>query len=944
MTTQLDYNDHQCAQAASELLRRHGGMEPEANITSAVRDFLIASRLAKSDEIAEENPPSGQSRSAVDLTALDTLIEVKRRIGNGAEPNPEYVGQLDEYLAQSEAGGKGVRMGLLTDGKHWVLRWPYAGPVKIVEPYAFNLQGSGDWFRLYEWLQDQALVSIEEAVPDRTSIVGHFGPNSPRYEQDIAVLKSLYEKASGYETVLVKRQLWYDLLRTALGEIARDDEELDDLFIRHTYLSAVIGMVVQASFRTDIRQIAEVEPEDLLIGRRFRNQTGLKGIVESDFFAWPNEVGGQPLLKNLARRIARFDWRKAPPDVAAILYQTVIPADERRQLGEYYTPDWLARQMVRELVEDPLEQRVLDPSCGSGTFLAEAVKHFIDRAAETGKFVTAKEKLDKLRDSVIGIDVHPVAVHLARAAWVLAAQPVIEETVNQGFDSSLSLPVYLGDSLQLRFRPGDLFAEHEVTIQVEGESNIALTFPVSLVDRAEDFDALMGDVAEYIENGEDPTLALSDNLITDPAEQTVLRETIVAMQKLHEEGRDHIWAYYTRNLVRPVALSRSKVDVVIGNPPWLSYRNSVSTLRTELEELSRNLYGIWAGGPYANRQDVASLFFARCVDLYLTNGGVIGMVLPHSALQTGQYGKWRTGKWEALTGRILAADFGLKVAWDLERLEPNTFFPIPASVVFAQRLQLGGTAQPLSGEVERWLGKMGSDNIRRELVPITDTSVAGDSPYSSHSRQGATIVPRCLFFVNETENTALIQLGQTITVNPRRGSQDKKPWKELDLATISGQTIESRHIFDIHLGETIVPYATLNPLKAALPLKRGDAQIHGDSGGVGGIRLNALEQRMRERWRTISNMWETNKKPVNKLNLLERLDYHRDMSAQLEWQLNRLGRPLRIVYTQNGVPTAALINDDEALIDTKLYWIVCKNIQEADYLLAIINSNVLYKQ
>ena len=134
MTTQLDYNDGQCTQAASELLRRHGGMEPEVNITSAVRDFLIASRLAKSDEIAEENPPSGQSRSAVDLTALDTLVEVKRRIGNGLEPNPEHVRQLDDYLAESQAGRQGVRMGLLTDGKHWLLRWPNAGPVRPSNP------------------------------------------------------------------------------------------------------------------------------------------------------------------------------------------------------------------------------------------------------------------------------------------------------------------------------------------------------------------------------------------------------------------------------------------------------------------------------------------------------------------------------------------------------------------------------------------------------------------------------------------------------------------------------------------------------------------------------------------------------------------------------------------------------------------------------------------
>ena len=31
------------------------------------------------------------------------------------------------------------------------------------------------------------------------------------------------------------------------------------------------------------------------------------------------------------------------------------------------------------------------------------------------------------------------------------------------------------------------------------------------------------------------------------------------------------------------------------------------------------------------------------------------------------------------------------------------------------------------------------------------------------------------------------------------------------------QTIETLHVHDIHLGETLMPYATLEPRKAALP-------------------------------------------------------------------------------------------------------------------------------
>ena len=429
-----------------------------------------------------------------------------------------------------------------------------------------------------------------------------------------------------------------------------------------------------------------------------------------------------------------------------------------------------------------------------------------------------------------------------------------------------------------------------------------------------------------------------------PGERQTLEKTIAAMEQLHSEGRNHIWAYYTRNLVRPVAIAQSKVDVIVGNPPWLIYRNTASTLRDELERQSRDLYNIWAGGKYAAVQDIAGLFYARCTDLYLKDGGHIGMVMPHSALQTGQYTKWRTGSWRAgRGGRVLTVDFSQKTAWDLERLEPNNFFPVPASVVFAQRTGLGANARRLGGEVECWLGTPGSSDVRRVPVLMTDVSANIVSPYNGYSRKGADIYPRCFYFVEETINPSVVQAGQTVTVNPRRGSQDKKPWRNLDLTAISEQTIEAQHVFDVHLGETVVPYATLAPLQAVLPFKRSDFSLPADSEGVGGVNLGALGQRMRDRWRTVSRLWEENKRPVNKLNLLGRLDYLRELSAQLEWQRNPGDRPVRVVYSGYGMPTAALIHEVDVIVDYKLFWIACKDTTEAYYLLAIINSASLYE-
>ena len=51
-----------------------------------------------------------------------------------------------------------------------------------------------------------------------------------------------------------------------------------------------------------------------------------------------------------------------------------------------------------------------------------------------------------------------------------------------------------------------------------------------------------------------------------------------------------------------------------------------------------------------------------------------------------------------------------------------------------------------------------------------------------------------------------------------------------------------------------------------------------------------------------------------------------------------------MVYTQGGETTGALIEEREAIVESRLYWIPCKGIEEAHYLLAIINSDTLQEK
>ena len=74
MPLHIDPNDPNCKNAAAEILRRHDKGEAEANITTAVRDFLTVTDLVKDEEIDEENPPAEGSHRIVDLHAQPTFV------------------------------------------------------------------------------------------------------------------------------------------------------------------------------------------------------------------------------------------------------------------------------------------------------------------------------------------------------------------------------------------------------------------------------------------------------------------------------------------------------------------------------------------------------------------------------------------------------------------------------------------------------------------------------------------------------------------------------------------------------------------------------------------------------------------------------------------------------------------------------------------------------
>ena len=938
------------------VVERHKSSASENDIRNAFQRFMETAGVAEASEMTTERPPGVGNPGRMDLYVHNTCIEFKTNILRGGAPDPEYVAQLDGYLKSLLKAGSGVRNGILTDGVHYFLRRVGEEDLPLQKNETRSIFDRAEQApRLREYLHSIISVPSENISPTAENLERHFGNSSDVFLAGNLLLKEAYEAHRDNPTVAVKRRLWQDLLQVALGkDAATAGDESDWLFIRHTYITSLVAVIMQQQLLGDVAHYASERPDALLKGHILAEQSDLHGVIDADLFTWPTEVGESTYLREIARVVEWFDWAQNAKEVGPTLYQNVITQEERKRLGEYYTPRWLAKEITETVVDAPLSQRVLDPSCGSGTFIETAVEHILNHSGSLSR----TETLKKLQENVVGIDIHPVAVQLAKATWVMAAADTIRAARAEGTGTgAVSAPIYLGDSMQLRYDTGTLSATQSIELETREtlpghETPIIFSIPRELARRQGDIDRLVSEMATAIDEGRDAEHVVDAYEMSDACRQSV-KAVAAAMQELHAADRNHVWAYYIRNMIRPAIIAEQKVDRIIGNPPWLTYNQSADIIRTELRKMSEQRYQIWAGGKQASNQDIATLFYTRCAELYARPGTQIGMVMPHSALRAGQHLKWRGGNYKRKGGGRNAPSIGLNLQvhepWDLDNVAPN-FFPMPASVVFAQYIGVGRGAPLAPATVQVWRGDWQEHytGISRKSETLHHDDGKFKSPYAELTRTGARIGDRQLFFVETLPHTASIPTANTTNVRPKLGSQDKVNY-EGQLHQLEG-VVSNDHLFDVYLGECIAPFVALDPLKAALPVHRPTMTMplnhddcEGDKHNACRLDVAALHPTMRRRWSKAAEMYgaaHTNKEIKD---LYSNLNHLKKLPSQLDYLRGAIAgdEKVRVAYTRSGRPTATIVRDNKAILDDNLFQTECASVNEARYVLAFVNSNQL---
>lgn len=915
----------------SDLLNHLASRPGHDEVKADFRELLVVEFGAERSALEfEKRVPVIRGR--LDALIGRTVFEAKRDL---TREWADVVRKMPDYLADREREEGEKFVGLASDGARWA---------------AFELDG-GELVKVKETTLDpeqpevflawlDGIVALKSSLPpDPLTVRAELGRESLAFRRAHGELEALWKELADDPAVALKRQLWAELLKLVYGR----EVESEALFFQHTFL-----VIVAKSIALAVLGLREDDPKRLLSGEAFAS-SGIHGAVESDFFDWiVANARGEALVRRIMAHVRRFRLAEVHSDILKILYESLIDRAERHGLGEYYTPDWLAAKIVKAAVTEPLVQKVIDPACGSGTFLFHAIRVFLAEAEVSG--VPQGTRAGDVCVHIAGMDIHPVAVIIARVTYLLALMPALA-----GRKGPLTVPVYLGDAMQLQVKKRDFFTEGKLTIAVParngGGGEAQLDFPELFCRDPELFD----EIIEIMRHGSESELDRAQielratgaidafyfrlrNRYPTPIhrdfgeeEQKAVADigaTYLVYDRLRREGRDSIWAYVARNLSRPLAYSAGSgwASVVVGNPPWVAYRHMSADLQKRFKELAKGAR-VHVGGKFGTQSDLCALFTARAASLYLRGGGRLAFVLPMAVLSRGQYEPLRRGSFDP-------ACIQWDEAWVMND-DVQPLFPVPSCVLFGRRR---ATSRAVPEEVRLYSGALpmrdapedvfdalvaeGKFKVTEKAPRPTEGVFTGGSAYRSSFRQGATLVPRMLCFVERKTMGRLGADPSAPVVMSLRSSQEKKPWK--DLPGVENR-VEAEFLRPVLLGESILPYRVWRPFEAVVPVDSKGVVLDAEAALNRGF--DGLNMWMRK----AEKVW--NQDRPSEISLTQQFDYYGKLSAQFPLA------PLRVVYAKAGTnPAACVVRDPRFVIDHMLYWSAPASEREARYLAAILNS------
>jgi type I restriction-modification system DNA methylase subunit len=173
-------------------------------------------------------------------------------------------------------------------------------------------------------------------------------------------------------------------------------------------------------------------------------------------------------------RLSRFNFANVNADIVGTIYNTYVERKEKKERGQYYTPRPIVDYMLTAVgytearnIIGP-DKRLIDPACGSGSFLVAAAHRLVTAYRANPRRPTAAQILQRVRDSLFGFDLNPFACYLAEVNLLIQVLDLVKEARDQGHRQSLErFHIYNEDALT---NPTSLFSYSRYQTRLVEES------------------------------------------------------------------------------------------------------------------------------------------------------------------------------------------------------------------------------------------------------------------------------------------------------------------------------------------------------------------------------------------------------------------------------------------------------------------------------------------
>ncbi|MHA1338814.1 MAG: Eco57I restriction-modification methylase domain-containing protein [Promethearchaeota archaeon] len=803
-----------------------------------------------------------------------------------------------------------------------------------------------------------------DCYEDKDSIISLFGSKSFIYRIIVDQIRSIFnEYASVNNRILLCKNKWHKVF----AKVYNIKEVNEQIYFKHAYLSLIIKYVISLIYDSyfyfsfgDKKKIEKNNSFKFKIewvrSRIGNNNKGMKqyrfNSKETDYFYWLEEFPS--LFKIISKCFEDFveqieipkkqyinininineyksserlssTWNSASHHRENLLqsykillllkhtsflnkiYQDVISLDTRHSLGEFYTPRDLTSFMIEEVYQ--FGNKTLDPTCGSGIFLAELIKKILSTKHDINAKISAI-------NNIYGFDINPLALSVAYVnillILIMAYKDMRLNSKNTNFNNSntnqqiLQSVFPFREDLHINLYYHDVFDD--------------LTHDFKKMNcRLNDFDLIIGN----------PPWIVLNSLYSIEYKNRIKKEAeffnlIPSGKNIPHIDISSIFIYKTAQYLKEYGK--------------IFFITTAALLTGEQHSKFRAFNGF--GDVFVWKFD-RDIFRIHSICICLTKIA-LKVIPPKEKLKIRVYSIKCQKTKNNVKDLKSSKDFVVERPnsklllcendWIFEKKNYEIYVPHNFNEIFESK-------DSIKDKVARFVPL----NIALQLLPY------GKSPYFNKFIQGASIVPRSFFIVQiplESANSDNFDLSNNneyiIAYSSSANKSNNLPPQNLvkncnrwSYAPFSKAKFEKKYIYRLIKSSDLVPYALLRYHHIFLPIENDSYKFE----------LSKIMPLAKNHFSYLSQQYLIMQKSDAAIkSLWKRINFHKGLEKQIICRNN----DYIIVYAGIGsmiksaiIPNLANKNNYNIVIDTSLYYYFTNNKNEAYYLLGILNSPLI---